>query len=1576
MFHLDLTSSKRRRRKSEISSSMETEFIELEIRKFCPKRIFDVILINGNDEVSTNTLKNIIETAKSFEMMISLTFIPYADVLNVLQNFDDSVLPDNTKSLINELIDDINKTFNYLKPENYPASRLAMLMKIKLIEVMCRHRKKELEKLEQRSNLNKALEILTKECRKGTKDNHLDVRDKKSLKDVQTSSGFLNTESEVVFDDDIFNHVSFYVFEGVFNVKTLINFVNFTRQSITAVIKFKDDTRPQIDNSQAYSHRRFWADLDDYLYGHVRSEPLENTMLMAYNVNDDNDTAIFEDLWHMIKTISDIKLQHLNYIRHLKMYNKAKEYDYLPLQCLNTYNKIMHNIPLDLSNEVVVLSGILEEVCVRADDSNINDRYSLKDITSKISIPYSARTCVDPRNVEDQYTKPIGNGITRKEAFNFYDKDYLNMTLHMYKPSGKVVQELALNVLKILKPFCLLHYEYQNEELIHKHDLAPSVRTLTSKDYNAIEQFLKLMIIAAIKRKQEQPIEEKKVNETDLICYDSKAYQKSMKILPYDATSTTKFPVDVTFRPSPMDYYWKEKYPPSVMIQTFYEVQQQFAYMDAVYCSEIDRLLLSFHDDLDDFGINTKVYDETICTPVCLRDFCRYIVKSEAKWLKHNEHPTYVRKIDEYEECPGVQKIRKLNIFPEYSDLLETAQESDECLTKIRSYGMPREIDISEDDIILAENNVSDSGICIAKKKQRDIEVTFDEMLSELENYPNNRNLVAECLKSNFSKEFLAYDISGTTYFAVSGARTVFASHDGVKVTVDNTKLVDENSKCTINLQYLENNLILHSHEMFKNFYTFHWLVEDGTKIMFEISKSKKKAVKISESEIYDANSTDTVQKESETSKELDIGKMKVKTLDEEHFRSKLFEDFLRHREASNRDSKTEERYDRNALNKSRESVTADIFEGLNEAVTKNLPVYKVHKDYETLILKKPIVHIPMVNILRRVLHDSNKKEICQTTISKGKSKKYTPTQSSEQTTLIEDAMSFRITLPNGLYVTCYLSQIREKLVEIKQEQLSTDIKALRLEEFRLFTREGYILIKKIDGTITLLMSNGNQINFEKPDTNIEEIRQSTFKQYHCKTLNDYRKKLNKTMKNNGVASAYYISRRAALETRKGYVTDKDLKKVLESSRLPYLKKSLLRFDGSRTVLSHNKIRQKKLYHIVSEEDFVEEEIYFEREDGFKSLLEKSGNRVVEFSDGTRIHTSVDVAPELVDGYVYINLYYKYEHPHYVTVEYEEGDLMRIVMNNDVVLEKKANDDITLSIGKEASTSVTSEEVKFIKKCNDCKSQYTCSFNIAPFHTNTLNFYAEFAHAEDSYQKHFYIDYAGHCKNNASFTSGPINAFNCNHGVRNTYKKLFSLKKTFSGEQFLTDSMVDLLKSQEGSKENTVIEEKKGDGKNNNNLTLQFSTKHYESFSERYLSKSVVRSEVNLTKYKQVTCGPLHYLTKKCLIRMLTTETLVALLTEMQKYFIENKINHNVKDYIDSFANENQGKVSLKSKESLERHAKLLAEEEKKSKLKKHRATFAEKILKWKEECNKYRKLIRMKRCPLYFDSEFYAVNK
>ncbi|XP_057656264.1 uncharacterized protein LOC130893862 [Diorhabda carinulata] len=1542
------SSANKKRRRSELSSFSDNAFIDVEIRDFCPKRIFDIILINGSDAESAERLNKIITTAKNYEEVAFVTFIRYDEVLDVLNQFDYDVISDNfIKSHISNLIDDIGKSFKYLAPENYPPMRLALLMKIKIIEIMSRHRKRELEKIEKRQILFQALDSLTKECRKGKKDSrtHTDKnKDKTFVKD--TTKGYIDTESEVIFDDDIFNHVWFYVFEGFFNVKVLNQFVNLTRVSLTAAIKFTTETHT-IEYS--HLHRKFWNDLDDYLYGHNRLENLENTILMTFNADNRSDIEVFESLWHVIKSISNIKIQHLNYIRHLKIYEMENKYEYLPLSCCTTYNKIMSNIPLQLSNEITILSSILEETCFRLDKGDINDRYSLKENISKVTLPFSKVVCTDPCNVSQTVTKSEEDDPSLEKtttSYQCYDGDYLNMTINMYKPIGKVVNDLSLNVLKRLRPVYLLDYDYPLSELIHKHDVAPSVsKSLDKSEY--LEDFLKLLIIASFRKAPEETTAEPVDFVSNLITYDVAAFTKMLQVMPFDGDSSTKFPIDKTYRPSPMDYYWKETYPSQVILQELLRVQNDFSCMDAVYCSDIERLLLSFHDDLDDFGINTQVFYESICTPVCLRDFCRYLAVSAADWLNENKPPTYVRKIEESEECPGTKKIRKLDIFPEYRHLLETAV-------------------VTEDDTSLksTEEPVSSK----LESTTENHEVTFDEMISELENYPSNKNLIFECYKSEFSKDFLAYNFASTKYFAIKGARTTFASHDNVKLIVNNTKMIEENNKCTVNLKYMNNNLFLHSHEMFRDSYSFHWLLEDGTIIMFEIIKTKKKSVKIPETFSSTMIEDDILDEPQHKEEEIDVGEKTVKTIDEKHMKD-LFPDS----KSENKEIKAED----DLVDETFDIIPKDIFQGLNDAIRKKLPIYKIHKDYEAIMLKNPVGQIPLVNIIQRILSNS-RKIVCQGEFSdNGSSRKFIPTNNILPPLTVLDEISFRITLPNGIYLTCYPSQIRENLVEIKQEQLSTDVKSLRIEEFRLFTREGYILIKKIDGSIRLLMSDGNQIDFEKPDTNNKDIQNSPLKQFHCKNFSDYKKKLNKIMKNKKLEGNYYMSRRGSLKTKKGYVINRDIVKVLESSKLPYLKTTLLTFEGNRTVLAKNKLTQKKLYYTVSENDLVKEEISFERKDGLKCVCEKNGNRIVEFSDGTRISTSVRTSPELVDGYVYVDLYYKYEHPYYATVIYEVDELMRIVLNNDVVLEKTTNKIITLTMDNIVTTAVSADEVRFVKPCAKCRQQYICLFNIAPFHTNSIDFSEQFLHAIDSYGKHFFVDYAGNCKNNASYKNGPLNLENCNHQIQNTYKRLFALKKSFYGEEFHTNGMVNNLKEERKKKENTNIIERKVKRQQNEHLLLEFNTEHFESFADRYMSQAVVRSEVTLSKYKQINMRPLYYSTNKFIIKTLTTNLITKLLKTLMIHLSPDYENFRLRSLLLEFVNEKELEAISKRKAAMERNRKLLMEADKNCRCLKVKSTFMVKIRRWQEECAKFRQLIRERSIPLYFQSEFcHLVNE
>ncbi|KAH1016983.1 hypothetical protein HUJ05_007721, partial [Dendroctonus ponderosae] len=49
------------------------------------------------------------------------------------------------------------------------------------------------------------------------------------------------------------------------------------------------------------------------------------------------------------------------------------------------------------------------------------------------------------------------------------------------------------------------------------------------------------------------------------------------------------------------------------------------------------------------------------------------------------------------------------------------------------------------------------------------------------------------------------------------------------------------------------------------------------------------------------------------------------------------------------------------------------------------------------------------------------------------------------------------------------------------------NVLAIQQEEFRLFSNQGLVLIKKVDGTMSILKANGDMFHFEKLNGGIEE---------------------------------------------------------------------------------------------------------------------------------------------------------------------------------------------------------------------------------------------------------------------------------------------------------------------------------------------------------------------------------------------------------------------------------------------------------------------------------------------------------
>lgn len=74
-------------------TEVDLEFMELEIRKYCPKRIFDIIVINGEDSASQEQMIKIIDSFRKYEDTSSVTFIKYSEVIGLIEKFDYSIIP-------------------------------------------------------------------------------------------------------------------------------------------------------------------------------------------------------------------------------------------------------------------------------------------------------------------------------------------------------------------------------------------------------------------------------------------------------------------------------------------------------------------------------------------------------------------------------------------------------------------------------------------------------------------------------------------------------------------------------------------------------------------------------------------------------------------------------------------------------------------------------------------------------------------------------------------------------------------------------------------------------------------------------------------------------------------------------------------------------------------------------------------------------------------------------------------------------------------------------------------------------------------------------------------------------------------------------------------------------------------------------------------------------------------------------------------------------------------------------------------------------------------------------------------
>lgn len=1481
---------------------------QVDLKKLCPKKFFYVFLVAESDERSAPFLEKLAEISKHYEEVSCLTFITREDVLRFFNsdcNNADFIFPSQLKPLLLSVIE----SFDF--KTDLPAVLESQLVKLKLVEVMYRQYVDEVKSREKERELEDLLGTLTKECRKKIKKDEGDEgKNKSPVKDVSKknkkddsnpvkesdNNDFITLDrDEISYEENIYDYVWFYCLKGFSDIQLLENLITQTNLPIDGVVKVCSS---EVGHSSTQI-KTFWKEIENKFYNNTS---FENTTLLHFSSSQVNDDfkSILEDFINILRDTINLKLTYLNYLRHLKVNKVQNSYTTVnDVECLKLYTKYLKGIPIECVTPQLILEGVLKEV-----DCNLDSNCSSVESFSNKSTSFKSLHCIDPLHDFDSFSSKssVENHISKRDKLTYliHESNFLE---HVFKSYGHSVGPKVAGVtLRLLKDNFVFLNKLQSSEfpenVTHFHDLNPSKESL-KPDYR-VDNFMYILLFHKIFKKT----------------YISELSRPVISLYPYLDTFSVKqlcrncLEFSNDYDTSIVHFRWKENLSKDVLLQQVDAASKEFGYSYVEYSPETDNILVVFSDRLDAFGLNVKTYDVLLRSPVCFRDFCRYNVVKDSSWLQENQvkvrADSYKMVFDEV--CPGAHKVKtQFRMFEEYSYLLDVGIKEDESLTE----------DCEEAD--------GGEG------------VKFTDLLEDLQKCPKSHfEVLEECKDPGYDKELLAYDV-GSTAFKIIGGVTTFCSHDNVKITVDNSRLLEQPEKCTIKITSGGNMLVVNSSENLTKHSNISMLhLTDATRISLILSHQEDSTNTNSEEEIDVVNSPPSLPEVNELN---DMDEPLVHCVNEDFIRTLLPEGQSLEDLSFNEDCE-------------------DLIDSILAAKECNGTIYKVNAKTNYIKRKKDDLKIPLENALRNILSARNL-VLKQPKTYEVFTKKFKPLRGRIKD--INNSVDFRVCLPNGLYIRPHFGI--EDVLMIKQEYADNkpEVTSVQHEEFRLFSSKGFVLTKKIDGSIKIFKYNGDVIDLEKPTD--DPVNNSSIKPCHCITFEDYRNKLNKLLKDLETCD-YSISRRGHITSKQNHIMDAKMLRILQEFDVPYLKKSMVRFDGKRIKIQGDKISQKQLCHLVSLQDFNTGDVTYERSDNFRSVFCQTGFQIVTFPDGTVITSCVDVSEDLVDDFVWVTLSFEYQHPYYVNVEFDFEKKSKIKLNNGVVIGQNGNS-FYVDMEQGFSVSTSQDNIRAYKSCDDCSGRFEAVFDTSNFNNTRWEPLKVFLKVKDSYQKEFSADFVGNCTWNDSYVKGATNSVQCNHLHKNQYRKLFLINRDLSGYQFLTNDFIKNHTKQVQSEPNGVVETysllTNGDV-----TTVDCRRKFFRRFSERFF---------NHTHEQEF------YTTFRTFQKMFdSVEDIVSQVADLQVAGRFDDLT-SLADDLEEYCYKYQHEIVSELRMSREIKTKQLQELRKRQKHQmttcdcgQKQMTIQEKMLKWRQECQEYRQKIRRRNIPGYFKSQFCKV--
>ncbi|KAL3269127.1 hypothetical protein HHI36_008208 [Cryptolaemus montrouzieri] len=1157
---------------------------------FCRRQLFEVIFANELTENSVELLDGIRKISEKKEINTNVTFITRDEVCEFVKTVeeynDDFEHPPQFLDNLQRLCSNI--TGCLVENDEISRKQLALILKHKLINKMytqyAADAKYDYQMCLQEESLRKLQKAeISKQARFSmlNLDNILSVPEMKPKRPLKKTENPLELKlndymsyplpDNFTGSDDLRDHVLFYVFTG-FQDPCLLKLLIRYQVPISCILQVSknEDVR---DSRLNY----FWKKLMDMSENKEKYHILEDVAQMKYiyeglfpdreEVTENFYRERLKELEDILMNILHLKREHLNYIRNIFPF-QAEETE-LRFNNFSFYEAEFEGISAEYITIPFITTSMVKEV-EQVLKNNATKDCTLGQSTLEHHCPleFHNRTNLKPAKKTDKkekcpfsfeyFKKPIvPKPIVRKRIFKkFYDGDILNMLLVKDKENERMVHSNY----EILSKQKLLDITYRFKNLItnepevpHFHNQStPSAKMKLSDDQT--NHFLNLLYFTSMtKVKRISPRERSK----RYLCNLSDIFA-SNDFLPKSISHLSNSNLYENFEG--MLYRWIEPLTKCTLVQWLYKAQQEFSSNKFRYCDSTRTLLVYFHHNLSPAGTRTRIWNESLRTLTCFRDFCNYYIFEDEKWLSKN---------------PPVKHMRYENYKRnEENYIFQRLLESDNSYDEYKQYLIP---------YYYCDNFDFQDKLCCAEKDRVKkfayvpplVKPNLEEIISELKSYPSKGEIANKCAKTRTSECLLAYD-KIPQRFGLIGATNEFFSHDGLKVSVDTCRFHFENFKMKVSLEFNGHTLFGHSQ---KKRIESHIVLcngviitiinpsthvdnetdscpcsEDMEQLKSSFSFRQNTALGINQSQEKMKNLYGESFKISNISlrksEEKYVLPLNSENMNKIHFSPKVLKDRMR-----------------KSACKKRIAIITNILRELQ--IAEECYKYSDYGRYKHKYLYKnqAAYKIPYSSMIKRFLREPLKQKSAPIYRRSIFLKKMIPTKN-------DDAFNIKICFPNGLILESIPSRIRSTEYTIKQAHMNREkYMDIAKENFRLFFNHGIILISFYNGNMRILDAQGTIVEFKHKDKS-----QSTLNNHKClRNMNTCRKVIYRLMKeaNKREFSIYGRSRRNHISVSESLRINNKLMKTLNKTDIPFSDIKLFSSDGYLYKIKDDSVKKK-----------------------------------------------------------------------------------------------------------------------------------------------------------------------------------------------------------------------------------------------------------------------------------------------------------------------------------------------------------------------------------------------------------------